>query len=66
MNSNVHGKSPRFTCYELLWLNRGNGKKNLSLWQEQTYPFPYRSILIYLGGKEAVFHRWERGVNVNL
>ena len=28
---NVHKKSPNFTCYELLWLSRGNGKGKISL-----------------------------------
>ena len=27
MDSNVNDKSAEFTCYKLLWLSRGNGKK---------------------------------------
>ena len=30
-DTNVNDKSPKFTCYELLRLSRGNGKKRISL-----------------------------------
>ena len=45
-----NNKSQKCTCYELLWLSRGNGKKHLSLFTI----FPYRWILIWLE-----FWRWE-------
>ena len=30
-NSTINNKSSKFTCYELLWLSKRNGKKHLSL-----------------------------------
>ena len=44
----VNDKSSKFTCYELLVLCCGNGKKKDHSLREQIQPFPRSSILISL------------------
>ena len=37
---NVNDKYPAFTCYKLLWLSRGNGKKkSMIIYKSKSVPF---------------------------
>ena len=50
--TNVNDKSPKLTCYKLLWLSRENGKKtNFIICENRSVPFPERSNFNLTGPK---------------
>ena len=53
-DSNVKDKSPKLTCYELLWISGRNGKKQLSICTKTDLCLSI-SISILLNRKGALF-----------